>query len=158
MPYILFGPNNYSVAYMANPPLLNAEDWYELPEGMEENAHYKLVDGVVQVCGEEELRSAFYASNPHLKDHFNTVVLSYIKEFLSDTDWLIQRHSEQVAASVTASLTDDDYAYLVGYRQYLRELTNQTLVKETFTFQEFTMNNRYNYLSYNALIDFLNEE
>lgn len=158
MPYVLFGPNNYSVAYLTNPPVIGVEDWYELPEGIDQNVNYKLVDGIVQVCTEEEIRSAFYSDNPYLKDHFNEVVSSCIKQFLNDTDWLIQRHSEQVAAGLTTSLTDDEYAYIIGYRQYLRELTNQTLNKETFTFQEFTMNNKYNYLSYNTLIEFLNEE
>jgi hypothetical protein len=158
MPYIQFGSNNYSVAYIENEPLIKTSDWYELPEGLEENSHYKLVDGVVQVCTEDELRNAFYAANPHLKDHFNHILSSNIVDFLSNTDWLIQRHSEQISSSLTTSLTDDEYNYIVQYRHYLRELTNQNHDKETFVFQEFTMNDRYNYLSYNNIIKLLNEE
>ena len=46
---------------------------------------------------------------------------------LSETDWLVLRHQEQVAAGLGTSLTGAVYQSLLEYRQALRDLPEQTV-------------------------------
>lgn len=48
----------------------------------------------------------------------------------SETDWLVQRHQEQIMLNIATTLTDEKYAELLAYRQQLRDLTN-TFPKNT---------------------------
>lgn len=41
------------------------------------------------------------------------------------TTWLVERHKEQVAEGITATLTDEEYSGLLAYRQALRDLPQQ---------------------------------
>lgn len=48
----------------------------------------------------------------------------------ADTDWLMQRHQEQILLMTTPTLNNTQFASLLHYRQQLRDLTN-TYPKET---------------------------
>jgi hypothetical protein len=47
-----------------------------------------------------------------------------------ETDWLVQRHQEQIMLNIATTLTNEKYVELLAYRQKLRELTN-TFIKTT---------------------------
>ena len=42
----------------------------------------------------------------------------------ADTDWLIQRHQEEILLMKTPTLTNTQFTDLLNYRQQLRDLTN----------------------------------
>jgi hypothetical protein len=55
-----------------------------------------------------------------------TPILSGIirrQQLFSDTEWLVQRHLEQTSASITTTLTEQQFQELLAYRQALREIT-----------------------------------
>lgn len=44
---------------------------------------------------------------------------------LNATTWLVERHKEQTAGNIETSITGEDYAVLLVYRQALRDLPQQ---------------------------------
>jgi len=46
------------------------------------------------------------------------------QQLFSSTEWLVQRHLEQTSASITTTLTEEQFQQLLAYRQALREITN----------------------------------
>ena len=44
---------------------------------------------------------------------------------LDATTWLVERHKEQTAGNIETSITGEDYAALLAYRQALRDLPQQ---------------------------------
>ena len=82
---------------------------------------------------------------------FEPLVKPMIKEFLTSTDWLVQRHKEQLDTETTTSLTAEEYVELISYRQYLRQLSSQTEFDDSFEFQEFGLRDRYCEAQYLAL-------
>jgi hypothetical protein len=44
-------------------------------------------------------------------------------QYLYDTDWLVQRHQEQILRSVTTTLSEQQIIDLLNYKQELRDLT-----------------------------------
>lgn len=44
-------------------------------------------------------------------------------QYLYDTDWLVQRHQEQILAGVTTTLSQPQIIDLLNYKQELRDLT-----------------------------------
>ena len=44
---------------------------------------------------------------------------------LDATTWLVERHKEQTAGNIETSITGEDYAGLLAYRQALRDLPQQ---------------------------------
>ena len=44
---------------------------------------------------------------------------------LDATTWLVERHKEQTAGNIETSITGEDYAALLTYRQALRDLPQQ---------------------------------
>ena len=50
----------------------------------------------------------------------------------ADTDWLIQRHQEEILLMKTPTLTNTQFTNLLNYRQQLRDLTD-TYSKDTVT-------------------------
>lgn len=55
-------------------------------------------------------------------------------EKLAETDWLVQRHQEQLLQSISTTLTSTQFTDLLNYKQQLRDLTN-TYSKTTPTDQ-----------------------
>jgi hypothetical protein len=53
-------------------------------------------------------------------------------QYLYDTDWLVQRHQEEIMRSVPTTLSAQQFTDLLNYKQQLRDLTNQ-YSKETST-------------------------
>jgi len=50
---------------------------------------------------------------------------------LSDTDWIMQRHSEEVSNNIEPSLSPDKYSAWLSYRKDLRDITeNYTPVSD----------------------------
>ncbi|NDV21039.1 phage tail protein, partial [Pseudodesulfovibrio sp. JC047] len=43
---------------------------------------------------------------------------------LTESDWLVQRHNEQLALNISTRLTDNQYSELLTYRQSLRDWPN----------------------------------
>lgn len=154
MPYVKFSSNNYSTDYTLS---VTEEDpdfssWYEVPS----RGAYKLVDGVVQECSFEEHENSFIAGR---KPPYMVELKNYVAHFLNDTDWLVQRHREQVETEATTSLTAEEYTQLTSYRQYLRELSNNFQIDfTTTTLQPFSLNNKYSYTSYQFLVDFFSRQ
>lgn len=47
-------------------------------------------------------------------------------QLLSDTQWLVQRHRDQIEVAEPTTLTADQYKVLLTYRQALRDVSTQT--------------------------------
>lgn len=47
-------------------------------------------------------------------------------DLLNGTQWLVQRHRDQIEVAEPTTLTADQYKALLTYRQALRDVTNQT--------------------------------
>ena len=45
-------------------------------------------------------------------------------QLLYDTDWIVQRHQEQLALGSATTLTPEQYIAVLNYKQQLRDLTN----------------------------------
>ena len=45
-------------------------------------------------------------------------------QLLYDTDWIVQRHQEQLALGSATTLTPEQYITVLNYKQQLRDLTN----------------------------------
>lgn len=54
-------------------------------------------------------------------------------QLLDGTQWLVQRHQDQVNAGIQTTFTAEQYAALLMYRQALRDLPNQAGFPETVT-------------------------
>lgn len=53
-----------------------------------------------------------------------TITLDMMRsQLLYDSDWVVQRHTEQKFLQIATSLTDEIYSSLLEYRQKLRDLT-----------------------------------
>lgn len=144
MPYVKFSSNNYSIEYNTTLPD-DSENWYEVPE----IGNYKLVDGIVETCDPEEYKDSF--TSGRIDTPFYVELKGYVSRFLADTDWIISRHLEQRENGET-SITEEDYQSLILYRQYLRDLTNNSPEQnQDFVFSEFPLKNRYSYPSYDDL-------
>lgn len=50
-------------------------------------------------------------------------------QYLADTDWLVQRHQEELLREVLTTLTSEQFAALLTYKQELRDIT-QTYQKD----------------------------
>jgi len=44
---------------------------------------------------------------------------------LEETDWMVQRHQEQLLQEIPTTLTAEQFTALLGYRQQLRDLSNR---------------------------------
>lgn len=47
-------------------------------------------------------------------------------QLLSDTQWLVQRHRDQIEVAEPTTLTSDQYKALLTYRQALRDVPTQS--------------------------------
>jgi hypothetical protein len=56
-------------------------------------------------------------------DKFTITGLMQRAQYLADTDWLVQRHQEQMLRSVTTTLSQQQIIDLLNYKQELRDLT-----------------------------------
>lgn len=146
MPYTKIAPNNYSIEYNVDLPE-DSENWYEVSEF----GNYKLVDGKIEPCEFEEHQNAFVQDR--VETSFVVELKTYVSQFLSDTDWLVNRHLEQRdIAPDRRSIEEGEYRFLILYRQYLRDLTNNPPKNpQSFTFKEFHLRDRYSYFSYQNL-------
>ena len=45
-------------------------------------------------------------------------------QLLYDTDWVVQRHQEQLALGAATTITPEQYIAVLNYKQQLRDLTN----------------------------------
>lgn len=53
---------------------------------------------------------------------------------LSDSDWLVLRHRDEIDAAVPTSLTQEQYQQILGYRQKLRDMPKQAGYPESVSF------------------------
>lgn len=140
MAYVQFGEDNLSCCYSSATEEPSGEDWYLVPEGSEGKTFYKLVDGNVVALSLEEVQEhhANLIANAQRRD-----VKNIVSTILGKTDWLVQRHTEQVALNTTTSLTESEYSDLVLYRAQIRELSNNTNLSFPLDYPEFPLENRY---------------
>lgn len=52
-------------------------------------------------------------------------VRSQRNNLLSETDWIMQRHTEQKTLGIETAITDEQYSQLAVYRQKLRDLPSK---------------------------------
>jgi len=83
--------------------------------------------------------------------NFQQEIKRMVSLFLASTDWLMQRHRDQVESNHSTSLTEEEYTELLSYRQYLRDLSAQTEFDDTFVFREFALKDRYCEADYYAI-------
>lgn len=155
MPYVKFASNNYSIEYNISLPI-DEENWYEVSEP----GIYKLVDGKVQSCSIEEHTTAFVGERKN--NIFYDELKTRVARFLTDSDWLVNRHIEQRESYDSTTLDEDEFRSLIQFRQYLRSLTNQYPIDlEEFvfpTYQDHLFKSRYQFNSYIELVEFFERE
>jgi hypothetical protein len=119
---------NFSKKY--NPPfdvdnIMNIN--YEIERGIQAVG---LVDNQNTCLGPQSLEINWIKSNWenfcetfHELEVFPVTVLIERIARLSNTDWLVQRHQEQLLLNITTSLTQQQFEELLTYRQSLRDIT-----------------------------------
>jgi len=138
MSYVKFNEKNISTEWVVSEQ--EGDGWYEVPEEHEGHNFYKLENGIVVPLVDEDLK------NYHL-DRFKVSrqerVRITIRQILSGTDWLVQRHTEQVSLGAETSLSDSEYQSLIEYRSDLRSLSNEELTVEDFESPIYPLKERH---------------
>ena len=138
MSYVKFNEQKISIQWAATEQ--ESEGWYEVPEEHEGHNFYKLENEIVLPLTENEIDN--YKNDLFVKNKTNLIKLT-VSKILSDTDWLVQRHSEQTSLSVETSLSDLEYQSLIEYRSSLRDLSNQEITLDEFDSPEYPFKERY---------------
>jgi hypothetical protein len=138
MAYVKFNERNISTEWVLSPQ--ETEGWYEVPEEYDGHNFYKLVDGKVLPLLENELSENNFR---RFKMSRQARIKECIRRILTQTDWLSQRHSEQLNLNIETSLTDVEYQSLIEYRSSLRSLSNQDLTLDNFELPEYPFEQRY---------------
>ena len=60
-------------------------------------------------------------------------------QLLSDTQWLVQRHRDQIEVAEPTTLTSDQYKALLTYRQALRDVPTQTGFPDDIIFPKYPL-------------------
>lgn len=139
MSFVLFDEDGYHVQYH-NTSISPGDSWYEVPPEIDNVGLYKLVDGTVSILTEEE------DIERRKKSFLKLTIIDlkrFISNFLSQTDWFITRHKEQLETNLDTSLTEDQYTEILSYRTYLRNISNQDNILETSEFRELNFPQKY---------------
>jgi hypothetical protein len=140
-----------SQEYRSTPGL--DDDWYEIPEEIVDNQLHVLDDGVVRSLTYEEFE--LFASQQKTNE-FKYILKREVGAILSEFDWVVLRHMEQRELGQTTSLTELEYQAVLSYKRYLRDLSSQeTFDFNTFTFEQFSLQDRFNFEKYNMLKEFV---
>ena len=127
MSYVKFNEKNISTQWSATEQ--EGDGWYEVPTEHEGHNFYQLKDGEVVPLSTENLEN--FHLNRFRASRQGRVRLT-IRQILNNTDWLVQRHTEQVSLGTETSLSDLEYQNLIEYRADLRSLANEDLTAEDF--------------------------
>jgi CMP-N-acetylneuraminic acid synthetase len=146
MAYVKFNDQNISEVYVSSEQ--EDDGWYEVPQQYEGIIKFKLVNGqVLPFTDQEDLQ--------HRRDTFKSSYQNDLKinvsRVLTETDWLIQRHSEQIQSNESTSLTNKEFEDLLKYRSDLRSLSNEDLYPEEYVIPSFPLLNRYSFFSITTL-------
>lgn len=146
MAYVKFNEQNISEVYVASEQ--EGDGWYEVPQEYEGSTRFKLVNGqVVPLTDKDELQ---YRRDTFKSGYQNSLKIN-IARVLTETDWLIQRHSEQTLSNATTALTSKEIEDLLKYRSDLRELSNENLYPEEYVIPSFPLANKYSFFSITGL-------
>lgn len=146
MSYVKFNEKNISIEWASQKQ--DGDGWYEIPEEHDGHNFYKLEGGKVLPIAGDELES--FNKNLFTESRKQNVKLT-IRDILSATDWLVQRHTEQVSLGGETSLSKVEYESLIQYRAELRTLSNQEFSAEDFDIPTYPLNERYPISSTNNL-------
>ena len=137
MSYVKFNEKNIGTEWVASQQ--DGDGWYEVPEEHEGHNFYKLENGIVVPLANEDLTN--YHLNRFRASRQGRIRVT-IRQILSGTDWLIQRHIEQVSLKSETSLSTLEYQSLIEYRAALRSLSNQELTAEDIQILEYPLKER----------------
>lgn len=56
---------------------------------------------------------------------------------IAESNWLVERHHEQLSAGIATSITDEAYHALLAYRQDLRDVPEQSTFPQSIIWPEF---------------------
>jgi hypothetical protein len=122
-------------------PDYGSSKWYLVPEEIENCRFFKLVDETVVALDESEIRE-YYESLTN-KAFFDNLRVKTSNSLLL-TDWLVQRHTEQVSAKVKTSLNESEFNSLISWRQKMRDISNSTHKDPSeITIPEYPLKSRY---------------
>ena len=151
MPYVKFNEKNISTQLVETEQ--EGDGWYEVPKEHEGYNFYELKDGTVIPLSNEKLES--YDLGRFRASRQGRVRIT-MRQILNNTDWLVQRHTEQVSLGVETSLSDSEYQSLIEYRAALRSLGNQELTTEDFDPPIYPLKNR-NPITFDEELEFLSK-
>jgi hypothetical protein len=138
MSYVKFNEKNISTEWVISEQ--EGDGWYEVPEEHEGHNFYKLENGIVVPLVDNDLDN--YKNDLFVRNKTNLIKLA-VSRILTDTDWLVQRHTEQTSLDAETSLEDSEYQSLIAYRSSLRNLSNQEITLEEFESPEYPFKERY---------------
>lgn len=150
MGYLKFNDQNIGEVFSLDRPE-DITGWYEIPEDYHTLSHFKLVDGVVIPFTEEEI---LQRNRDSFKKSYQIDLKIHISNVLSDTDWLVQRHKEEIDAGST-TLTTEEYQSLIQYRANLRAITNMDLYPNEYVIPEYPLSERYPINGLKLLLEFI---
>lgn len=146
MAYVKFNDQNISEVYVVSEQ--EGDGWYEVPQQYEGSGRFKLVNGqVVPFTDQEDLQ---LRRNTFKSSYQNDLKIN-IGRVLTETDWLVQRHTEQVQSNSSTSLTDKEFEDLLKYRSDLRALSNEDLYPEEYVIPTFPLANKYTFFPISIL-------
>lgn len=151
MGYLKFNENNINEQFSLDKPE-DIDGWYEIPEEYHQLNYFRLVDGSVIPFTEEEVLQ--YRKELFKKSYQFDLKIN-VSSVLTDTDWLVQRHKEEVDAGST-TLTSEEYQSLVQYRASLRALTNSDLYPNEYVIPSYPLAEKYPISSENFLVNLPN--
>lgn len=156
--YAKFSEQGFIQFCHAYPDGVTPEDnsFIKIPHNdLELNKVWRLVNGNPIIVDIEELTDTFLGITEvdEDKDKLN----QWISPVLSSTDWILQRHSEQVIRQIDqTSITDQKYQEILLYRENLRSLTPQIIIEPNFLLMNHPLN-EYD-LYHRNLISYINEK
>lgn len=72
-------------------------------------------------------------------DQLSTQARNKRDQLLSDTQWLVQRHRDQIEVAEPTTLTADQYKALLTYRQALRDVPTQSGFPDNIIFPKYPL-------------------
>lgn len=144
MGYLKFNDQNNVEEFSSSVPS-DITGWYEIPEEYHHLSHFKLIDGIVIPLTEDE---RLQKEKDTFKKSFQKDLKMQVSRILTDTDWLVQRHTEELNSnSQSTTLNVEEFQSLLEYRANLRAMTNQDLYPEQYVFPNNTLAEKYRTVS-----------
>lgn len=116
------------------------ENWKLIPEDLEDIPLLRMKSGKIVAFTDSEIEE--YHKENVTRAFYETLRIQ-TRNHLTATDWLVLRHTEQVSAGSSTSLSEAEYTALVNWRIALREASNSNVDPYEISLPEYPLSTRY---------------